>query len=94
MNKTGSEMTLNYWMMVEIYPNIKEEVGSSIPNCDISSLLDKKLAKWSAASRALALALACRPSISRKKEKLMLNKTLKWAPKSMKQMAMASDWIR
>ena len=30
-------------MMVERYPNLKEEVGSSIPGCDISSLLDKKL---------------------------------------------------
>jgi hypothetical protein len=29
-----SEMTLNYWMMVERYPNIKEEVGGSIPDCE------------------------------------------------------------
>jgi hypothetical protein len=35
-------MTPNYWMMVERYPNLKEEVGGSIPDCEISSLLDKK----------------------------------------------------
>ena len=35
-----SEMTLNYWMMVERYPNFKEEVGSSNPDCEISSLPD------------------------------------------------------
>ena len=32
--------TLNYWMMVERYPNFKEEVGGSIPGCEISSLHD------------------------------------------------------
>ena len=32
---------MNYWMMVESYPNSKEEVGSSIPGCEITSLLDK-----------------------------------------------------
>ena len=46
-------MTLNYWMMVERYPNLKEEVGGSIPDYEISSLLDRNLA------------LACRPSISK-----------------------------
>jgi hypothetical protein len=35
-------MTLNYWMMVERYPNLKEEVGGSIPSCEISSLLINK----------------------------------------------------
>ena len=57
-------------MMLERYPNLKEEVGGSIPGCGISSLLDKILARWSPASRALVL--ACRPSISKnlkKKEK-------------------------
>jgi hypothetical protein len=34
-------MTLNYWTMVKRYLNLKEEVGGSIPNCKISSLLDK-----------------------------------------------------
>jgi hypothetical protein len=29
-------------MMVERYSNLKEEVGSSIPDYEISSLLDKK----------------------------------------------------
>ena len=38
-----SETTLNYWTMVERYPNLKEEVGSSISNCEISSLLDRNL---------------------------------------------------
>ena len=38
-----SEATLNYWMMVERYPNLKEEVGDSITGCEFSSLLDKNL---------------------------------------------------
>ena len=29
-------------MTVERYPNLEEEVGGSIPECEISSLLDKK----------------------------------------------------
>jgi hypothetical protein len=41
-------MTLTFWMMVEGYPNLK--VGGSIPNCGISSLLDKELARWSTPS--------------------------------------------
>ena len=49
-------------MMVEMYPNLKEEVGGSIPGCEISSLLDIRLARWSTAS--CALTLACRLSIS------------------------------
>ena len=49
-----SMMTLNYWMMVERYPNLKEEVGGLILGREISSLLDKNLA------------LACRPSVSNK----------------------------
>lgn len=36
-------MILNYWMMVERYPNFEEEVGGSIPGCEMSSLLDKNL---------------------------------------------------
>jgi hypothetical protein len=36
------EMTPNYWMMMERYPNLKEEVGSLISSCEMSSLLDKK----------------------------------------------------
>ena len=45
--------TLNYWMMVERYPNLKEKVGSSNPSYEISFLLDKKLVRWSTASCAL-----------------------------------------
>ena len=37
-----SKMTLNYWMMVERYPNLKEEFGGSNPGCEISFLLDRK----------------------------------------------------
>jgi hypothetical protein len=33
-------MTLDYWMMLERYTNLKEEVGGSIPGCEISSLLE------------------------------------------------------
>jgi hypothetical protein len=66
-------MTLNYQMIVERYPNLKEEVGSSIPGCEISSLLDKKLARWSTV--ACALALACQPSIYKSNNKKRQNKT-------------------
>ena len=41
-----------YWVMVEGYPNLKEEVGGSNLGCEISSLLDGKLARWSTASCA------------------------------------------
>jgi hypothetical protein len=61
------EMTLNYMMMVERYPNLKEEVDGSMPGYEISSLLDRKLVGWSIAS--CALVLACRPSISKKRKK-------------------------
>jgi hypothetical protein len=42
-------------MMVERYPNLKEEVGGLIPSCEISSLHDGKLARSLVASCALAL---------------------------------------
>jgi hypothetical protein len=45
-NLTGSETTLNYWMMVDKYPNFKKEVGNLIPGCETSSLLDEKLVRW------------------------------------------------
>ena len=61
-------MILNYQMMVERYPNLKDEVGGSIPGYEISSLLDGKLVKWSAASYALAL--ACQPFVSKKNKKI------------------------
>jgi hypothetical protein len=54
-------------MMVERYPNLKEEVGSLTHGCEISSLPDEKLAMWSTAS--CALALACQSSLSKKKRK-------------------------
>ena len=57
-------------MMVERCLNLKEEVAGSISGFEISSLLDKILARWSSAS--CALALACRPFVSPKKEKLGL----------------------
>jgi len=60
-------MTLHYWRMVERYPNLKEQVGDSIPGCEIFSLLDKKLVRWSTAY--CASALACRLSVSNKKQK-------------------------
>ena len=60
--------TLKYWMMVERYPNLKKEVGGSIPSCEISSLLDKKPVRWSTAS--CALTLACRFTISKIKIKI------------------------
>ena len=37
-------MTLDSWMMMERYPNLKEEVGGPIPGCEISSLHDRELA--------------------------------------------------
>ena len=39
----GSETTVNYWMMVERYPNLNEEVGDWISGCEISSLCDINL---------------------------------------------------
>jgi hypothetical protein len=58
-----SETNLKYLMMMEKYPKLKEEVGGSNPGCEISSLLNGKLAKWSTTS--CALVLAYRPSISK-----------------------------
>ena len=58
---------------MERYPNLKEEVDSSIPSCEISSLLDKKLARWSTAS--CALALACWPLVSKS---LKIKKKVRW----------------
>jgi hypothetical protein len=54
-------------MMVERYPNLKEEVGSLIPGCEISYVLDEKLVRRSIAS--CALALAYRLSVSKRKFK-------------------------
>ena len=38
-----SATTLNYWTMMERYPNLKEDVGGSIAGCEMSSLLDGNL---------------------------------------------------
>ena len=38
-----SKTTLKNWMMVEGHPNLKEEVSSSILDCETSSLLDINL---------------------------------------------------
>jgi hypothetical protein len=54
-------------MMVERYPNPKEEVGVSIPDHKISYVLDRIHAKQSTAS--CALAFACRPFVSKKKKR-------------------------
>jgi hypothetical protein len=45
-----SETTLNYRMIVEKVPKPNGMVGSSIPDHEIVSLLDEKLAKWPSAS--------------------------------------------
>ena len=41
----GFETNLKCWMMVERYPNLEEEVEDSILGYDISSLLDRILAR-------------------------------------------------
>ena len=59
------DVTLNrvHQMMVERYSNLKENVGGSIPDCEISSLLAGKLVRWSTVT--CALALAYRSSVSK-----------------------------
>ena len=56
----GSKTTLNYWMMAERYIPKSQEVSNLIPRCEISSLLARKLVRWSIASYGLML--ASRPS--------------------------------
>ena len=63
----GLRRPSNYRMMVDRYPNSKEEVGGSNPDCEMSSLFDIKCARWSTAS--CALALDYRPSISKNTNK-------------------------
>ena len=65
--RTWFKTTLNYQLMMERYPNLKEEVGGSTPNYEISSPLDGILAKWSTAS--CVLALAYQPSVLKKRKK-------------------------
>ena len=43
-----------------------QEVGGSVPSCEISSLLGGRLARWLIAS--CALALACWPFVSKRKK--------------------------
>jgi hypothetical protein len=55
-------------MMVESYPNLKEEVGGSIPRLwNLLSTWRKTCLRWSIAS--CALTLACWPSVSKYKWK-------------------------
>ena len=72
------KMTLNYlmmMMMVERYTQItRKRLASSNPGCEISSPLDRKLARWSTTSYVLAM--ACRPSVSKKKRRRSQNSTL------------------
>jgi hypothetical protein len=51
-------------MMMERYPNLKEEVGGLNSGWKTSSLLDEKLARWSTVS--CVLALICQHSVSKK----------------------------
>ena len=66
-------------MMVKRYP--KEKVGGSIPDREISSLLDRELVRWSTTSRALAL--SCWPSVSKQKKKKIRTNTLLKNPNIM-----------
>ena len=52
---------------MERFPNLKEEVGGSIYDCEIFSLFDIKLVRWSIVS--CALVLANRPPSQKEKEK-------------------------
>ena len=54
-------------MTAERYQISRKKVGSSIPDCKISSMLDINLVSWSTTSRALALTY--QPSVSKKKKK-------------------------
>ena len=73
-NIKWSAMTLSYLVMVERYPNLEEEVGGSIPDCENSSLLDGKLVRWLIVS--CALMLACRPSVYKKIIYIYISKNL------------------
>ena len=62
--------------MVWRYPHVKEEVGGLIPSCEISSLLDGVLPKWSTTSCALALARRPSVSIRKRKKEIQFHKNL------------------
>ena len=61
-----SEMTVHYWMMVEGYPNLKEEVGGSIPAMKSPLYMTET---YQVVTCLLCFTLVCRPSISNKKLK-------------------------
>ena len=66
-NRLWSKTTLNYCTMVERYPSLKEGVGGANIGCEVSCLLDIKLARWSTV--ACALTSTHRPSVSKKRKK-------------------------
>ena len=63
-------------------PNLKEEVGDSIPSCEISFLRDRKITRWSIASCALELAyrffVYLKKRKKRKKKKKMQHQASGW----------------
>ena len=71
-------MTLNYRLMVEGYPNLKEEVGGSNPDCEISSLLDGKLSRWSIAFCAWRWLVSLLSQKKTKKKSLLVDPTWLW----------------
>ena len=77
MENPWSETTLNYWMMVERYPNPKEEVGSSIPSYETYSQLDKKTCQ--VVNCLLCFGDGLLSSYNRTKEKKKLKITCKLA---------------
>ena len=67
-----AEDALKSWMMVERYPHLKEEVGGSIPGCEISSLLDIKLARRSTTSCAFGAGMSAFCLKKRRKKEVRL----------------------
>ena len=64
-----SKTTLNYWMMVEEYPTLKEEVlAFRFPAMKSALCLTNYWYRWSTA--LCALAIACRPSVSKTKTRV------------------------
>ena len=61
-------------MMMEKYSNLKEEVGGSIPGCEISSLPGGKLAMWSTTSYAIIIIIILQANI----HKITINFTCVW----------------
>jgi hypothetical protein len=64
-------------MMMERYPNLKEEVGGLNLDFEIYSLPDEKFARWSTASSALTyagLSTICTPLPLQKTMPLMMSR--------------------